>query len=85
VCCVSIRGVLASGDVASMEMCHLFFETEYVTLASTRPIIPREEFDASLIEKVIEELVTALTFHTLKDQLFVPLWRVFGPSFFSVW
>jgi hypothetical protein len=56
-----------------------------VTLASTRPIIPREEFDASLIEKVIEELVTALTFHTLKDQLFVPLWRVFGPSFFSVW
>ena len=51
----------------------MFFETEYVTLASTRPIIPREEFDASLIEKVIEELVTALTFHTLKDQLFVPL------------
>jgi hypothetical protein len=68
-----------------MEMCHLFFETEYVTLASTRPIIPREELDASLIEKVIEELVTALTFQTLKDQLFVPLWRVFGPSFFSVW
>jgi len=68
-----------------MEMCHLFFETEYVTLASTRPIIPREEFDASLIEKVIEELVTALTFHILKDQLFVPLCRVFGPSFFSVW
>ena len=66
-------------------MCHLFFETEYVTLASTRPIIPSEELEASLMEKVMDELVTALTFHILKDQLFVPLWRVFGPSFFSVW
>lgn len=68
-----------------MEMCHLFFETEYVTLASTRPIIPSEELEASLMEKVMEDLVTALTFHMRKDQLFVPLWSVSGPSFFSVW
>ena len=60
-----MSGVLASGDVASMEMCHLFFETEYVTLASTRPIIPSEELEASLMDKVMDELVTALTFHIL--------------------
>lgn len=32
----------------------------------------------------MEELVTLVTFQVLKDQLFVPLWSVLGPSFFSV-
>jgi hypothetical protein len=79
-----MRGVLASGELASMEICHVFLDTEYVTLASTRPTMPSEELEASLMEKVIDEFVTALTFHILNDQLLVPLCRVFSPSFFSV-
>jgi hypothetical protein len=37
------------------------------------------------MEKVMDELDTLLTFQVLYDQLFVPTWSVFGPSFFSVW
>ena len=65
-------------------MLHLFFETLYVTLASTRPGMP-VELAGSWIENVIDVLVTLLTFHVLNDQLLVPLCSVFGPSFFSVW
>jgi hypothetical protein len=37
------------------------------------------------MEKVIELFVTAVTFQKRYDQLWVPLWRVFGPSLSSVW
>jgi hypothetical protein len=36
------------------------------------------------MENVMDELVTLETFQFLNDQLLVPLWSVFGPSFFCV-
>jgi hypothetical protein len=46
--------------------------------------MPSDEFDLSTMEKVMDELVTLETFQFLNDQLLVPLWSVFGPSFFCV-
>lgn len=46
--------------------------------------MPWEELDASRTVKVMESSVTALTFHTRYDQLFVPLCRVFVPSLICV-
>lgn len=64
-------------------MCHVEPSTLYVTLASTSPGKPFDAPSGSWIEKVMESSVTSVTFHSRYDQLFVPLCRVFPPSFTS--
>lgn len=73
--------VLASGEVATIFMFQVLLDRLYVTLALTRPGIPVDAPAASVREKLIESSDTLLTSHTRYDQLLVPLWRVFRPSF----
>ena len=73
--------VLASA-VAIILMCHVPLVTVYVTFPFTWPGMPVESPSLSMSVKVMELLVTAATFQTRYDQLLVPLWRVFWPSFF---
>jgi hypothetical protein len=65
-------------------MFQVLLESVYVTLERTRPGMPLEELAGSSIVKVIEVSDTAVTLNVRKDQLLVPLCRVFAPSFASV-
>ena len=76
--------VLASGESASILIFHFPPATLYVTLAWTVPIMPSDELDASVMEKVMESADTAATFQVRNDQLLVPLCSVLAPSFCSV-
>src|SRR3569833_977311 len=70
--------------VAHILMIQVESFTLYVTPASPLPGVPFSAPSGSTMPKVMESLVTAVTFQTRLDLLFVPLCRVLLPSFCSV-